>query len=117
MLKNTESIDEIIRTIIASKPWSAEEVVEAFAQKIGLCGDNGYESIYFPENQDEYGVEVEGWAQIGLGMVELTYWDGEEKSIYLSEVAYKEHLLRYLAAEKISLPTIDRLRNIQVENR
>jgi len=80
-----EDIYRIIQSNIASKPWSAEEIVESFEHKIGLCGDNGYESIYFPENQDKYGIEVEGWVRIEPGMVELTYWGGEEKIIYLSE--------------------------------
>ena len=69
-------------------------------------------SIYFPENQDEYGIEVEGWVRIEPGMVELTYWDGEETIIYLQEVDYKDLLVRYLTEEKIDPSIIERLRKI-----
>jgi hypothetical protein len=63
----------------------------------GFMSDGGYSGILYPASLDEYDKQVLG-LNIPEGFVELHYWDGDFRSIQMSEGEYLAELRKHLVA-------------------
>ncbi|RCU50090.1 hypothetical protein DU002_10330 [Corallincola holothuriorum] len=75
----------------------------------GFGGDDGFYGVTYPNDLDEYQIEIEG-EFIPDGFVEINYWDGEHKEIQIPERKYLESLKDYLSKNGYEL-LVDKLAN------
>ncbi|QNA88419.1 hypothetical protein G4G28_07765 [Massilia sp. Dwa41.01b] len=76
--------------------WPSDEQLVEFARSgHGYMGNDGYYGVTYASDLDEYERVVER-RSIGDNHVEITYWDGEPRSIQVAEAVYLEALAAYL---------------------
>lgn len=93
--------DEIVGQILDSG-WPTEAgIVEFAVQRRGYMGDDGYYGVTYASDLDDYDRSVEG-RFIEPDHIELTYWDGEAKSITVPELAYLRAILDHLKSHEDS---------------
>jgi hypothetical protein len=76
--------------------WPSEiKLAEYVVNRHEFDSDDGYYGVTYPNDLDEYEIEVEG-SFISKGSVEINYWDGDNQVIQLLEseyvIALKNHL-------------------------
>ncbi len=89
------NIYDIIRERIFDIGFTPDELINYAENGHGYMGDEGYFGITYPTDLDEYEI-VHDKRNIPDGMVEIEYWDGEDKEVLIP-------LLKYLEALKLVL--------------
>lgn len=77
---------------------SPKELVEFANACHGYCGDDGCYGVTYPSDLDGYAREVEG-EFIPQGFVEILYWDGAHKELWIPEQEYLSALRQHLSSK------------------
>jgi len=88
--------EEAIQYLLRHNWPTDDELVEFAERGHGFGGDDGYYGITYPDDLDEYEIEVEK-RKIPNGMIEIDYWDGQNDSLLVEEEFYLEKLKEYFA--------------------
>lgn len=105
---------EILEQVFSHGWPTGEDLVLYAIRRHGFGGDDGFYGVTYPDDLDEYQVEVKG-EFIPEGFVEINYWDGEHKEIQVPELRYLESLKDHLRRTGLEL-LAEKLANAKQEN-